>query len=143
MRKQKFRGNLFVANLPQGYTDEELAKAFDPYGIVISAFLARDPKTGAPKTHGLVNIAPDRAAKEAAAALNGSQVGGRHIEVRLADPNMSIGIPSEPNGGRDHASREPTYRRVAPPAATVTRTRPTFQVEHRPLRPRTVGPSVR
>lgn len=138
MRKQKFRGNLFVANLPQGYTDEELAKAFDPFGIVISAFLARDPKTGVPKTHGLVNIAPDRAAKEAAAALNGSQVGGRHIEVRLADPNMSIGIPGDPNAGRETHRRAPSA-----PAATVSRPRPTFQVEHRPLRPRTAGSSVR
>ena len=138
MRKQKFRGNLFVANLPQGYTDEELAKAFDPFGIVISAFLARDPKTGVPKTHGLVNIAPDRAAKEAAAALNGSQVGGRHIEVRLADPNMSIGIPGDPNAGRE------THRRAPPaPAATASRPRPTIHVQQRPHRPRNPGSSVR
>ena len=111
---------------------------FDPFGIVISAFLARDPKTGVPKTHGLVNIAPDRAAKEAAAALNGSQVGGRHIEVRPADPNMSIGIPGDPNAGR-----EPHRRAPPPPAATVSRPRPTFQVEHRPLRPRAAGSSAR
>ena len=52
----------------------------------------------------MVNIAPDRAAKEAAAALNGSQVGGHHIEVRLADPNMSIGIPGDPNAGRENSS---------------------------------------
>ena len=49
MREQKFRGNVFVANLPKGYTDEDLAKAFDPFGIVVGAFLARDSVTGAPK----------------------------------------------------------------------------------------------
>ncbi len=34
----KFRGNVFVANLPNGYTDEQLAQLFDPYGIVLGAF---------------------------------------------------------------------------------------------------------
>jgi hypothetical protein len=58
MRKQSFRGNVFVANLPQGFTDEDLAQSFDAFGLVIGAVLARDAKTGAPKNHGLVDIAP-------------------------------------------------------------------------------------
>src|SRR5260221_12977046 len=86
MREQKFRGNVFVANLPKGYTDEELAKAFDPFGIVVGAFLARDAATGAPKRHGLVNIAPERAAGEAVAALNGMEIGGGLSTVRAARP---------------------------------------------------------
>src|SRR5260221_11864775 len=82
MREQKFRGNVFVANLPKGYTDKELAKLVDAFGIVVGAFLARDPGTGASKRHGLVNIAPERAASEAVAALNGMNVGRRRIEGR-------------------------------------------------------------
>ena len=35
MRQNKFRGNIFVANLPNGFTDEELAQLFDPYGICL------------------------------------------------------------------------------------------------------------
>ena len=31
MRQDKFRGNVFVANLPQGFTDERLAARFGPY----------------------------------------------------------------------------------------------------------------
>src|SRR5260370_21211518 len=79
MREQKFRGNVFVANLPKGYTDEDLAKAFDPFGIVVGAYLARDLATGAPKRHGLVNIAPERAAGQAVAALNGMEVRGPRL----------------------------------------------------------------
>jgi RNA recognition motif-containing protein len=94
MRQEKFRGNVFVANLPNGYTDAKLAELFDAYGIVIGAFLARDPDTGASKGHGLVGIAPERAAAAAVADLNGKNIGGRRIEVRVADPDMALTIPS-------------------------------------------------
>jgi len=33
MRPDKIRGNVFVANLPRGFTDARLAEVFDPYGI--------------------------------------------------------------------------------------------------------------
>ncbi len=92
----KFRGNVFVANLPHGYSDEDLAQAFDAFGLVLGAHLARDPITGETKGYGLVNIAPDRVAVEAAAALNGKQIGGRRIEARRADPEMAINLPRPP-----------------------------------------------
>jgi RNA recognition motif-containing protein len=96
MRPQKFKGNVFVANLPKGYTDEDLAQAFDPYGIVIAAFLARDPLTGAAKGHGLVSLAPDRAAAAAVEAINGTKIGGQKVEARIADPTMALTIPAPP-----------------------------------------------
>jgi RNA recognition motif-containing protein len=143
MREQKFRGNVFVANLPKGFTDEDLAKAFDPYGIVVGAFLARDAATGAPKRHGLVNIAPERAAGEAVAALNGMEIGGRRIEARLADPDMALTIPSRlqprsdaPHGGtapRTSASRPMAH--AASYGAPVRTPRP-FVVERFTLPPR-------
>ena|SRR5438445_3032201 len=133
MREQKFRGNVFVANLPKGYTDEELAKLFDPFGIVVGAFLARDSATGATKRHGLVNVAPERVAGEAVAALNGVEVGGRRIEVRLADPEMALTIPS-----RLAQSRSPSPPRrpsTVSPTAPVKAPRP-FVVERVTLPPR-------
>jgi RNA recognition motif-containing protein len=103
MRPQKFKGNVFVANLPKGYTDEDLAQAFDPYGIVIAAFLARDPLTGAAKGHGLVSLAPDRAAAAAVEAINGTKIGGQKVEARIADPTMALTIPAPPR--REYANR--------------------------------------
>src|SRR5260370_34052283 len=76
MREQTVRGNVVVANLRKGYTGEESAKRFDACGIVVGGFLAGDPATGASKRHGLVNIAPERAASEAVAALNGMDIRG-------------------------------------------------------------------
>ena len=125
------RGNVFVANLPPGYTDEQLAAAFDDFGLVLNAYLARDVATGATKNYGLVNIAPDQAAAAAIAALNGSEVGGRKIEVRQADSQMALNLPSK---------QRP--RRPAPPppdsdaAAPSTAPRRAFVVERVPARRR-------
>ena len=47
MRTRNHKGNIFVGNLPTGFSDERLAEAFDPYGMVLSAAIARDPVTGA------------------------------------------------------------------------------------------------
>jgi RNA recognition motif-containing protein len=89
----KFRGNVFVANWPKGFKDEQLAEAFDRFGIVLGAFLARDPVTGATKGYGLVDLAPQRVAAEAVKAMNGTEIGGRKVDVRLADPDMSLTMP--------------------------------------------------
>jgi hypothetical protein len=94
MRPTKFRGNIFVANLPHGYTDEQLAQAFDSYGLVLGAYIARDPLTGTTKGYGLVNLAPEKVAAKAAAELNGKVIDGRTVEARLADPEMAITLPS-------------------------------------------------
>ena len=126
MRKQSFHGNVFVANLPQGFTDGDLAQIFDAFGLVIGALLARDSKTGTAKTHGLVDIAPQKAADAAIAAMNGTVIGGSRIEVRRADPAMSITVPGPA------PSRARVERREPRP---TERTRAVV-VEHRSLRPR-------
>jgi RNA recognition motif-containing protein len=125
MRKQSFRGNVFVANLPQAFTDEDLAQIFDAFGLVIGALLARDAKTGATKNHGLVDIAPQKAADAAIAAMHGAKIGGSQIEVRRADPAMSITVPGP--APRAHVER----REPRPPARSRA-----VVVEHRSLRPR-------
>jgi len=127
MRAEKFRGNVFVANLPKGFTDAQLAEAFDEFGIVISALLARDAATGAPKNHGLVSIAPERAAAAAVAALNGKEIGGKRIEVRPADPDMALTIPSRRQPRGEHHSHAHSHAPAAP-------AQPTFTVERRDLR---------
>ncbi len=127
MRADRFSGNIFVANLPKDFTDEQLAETLDPYGIVIGALIARDPVTGQSKGCGLVNIAQTGAIERAIKGLNGTTVGGRRVEVREADPEMAISV----RGGRSSAPRRP----AAPIAAQVitSRPRPPVQVEYRSL----------
>ncbi len=109
MRPDKIRGNVFVANLPRGLKDEELAEAFDPFGIVLNAHMARDPATGETLGHGLVQLAPDKAVEAAVARLNETGIGGRRIEARRANPDMGISPPPRP---REAPSRPPRTEAV-------------------------------
>jgi RNA recognition motif-containing protein len=109
MRQNKFRGNVFVKNLPSDLTEAELASLFDPHGLVLGVFIARDPATGASKRFALVDIAPAREADKTVAALNGMEIGDRKIDVRLADPEMAINVPSSPCSSQRH------YRGVREP----------------------------
>ncbi len=98
MRPDVVRGNVFVANLPLGFTDEQLAELFDPYGMVLRAYLARDPTTGAPTGHGLVELAPERVVDAAIEAVSAERPGGRRVDVRRADASMGITVkrPNRP-----------------------------------------------
>ena len=138
MRANHSRGNIFVANLPPEFTDEELAEAFDSFGIVLSASIARDPATGKRLRYGFVDIATERAAKLAVAALGGTQVHGFTLDVRISErPAKKPARPSPP--------RRSAFRLVARAAAEgegsardfvpylQPRKPPTFQVERRSL----------
>ena len=76
------KGNVFVGNLPPDFSDERLAEAFDPFGIVLSAAVARDPSTGARLRYGFVDIATERAMTQAIAALDGSEIDGCKLNVK-------------------------------------------------------------
>jgi len=79
------KGNVFVGNLPPDFPDERLAETFDPFGIVLSALVARDPSTGARLRYGFVDIATDKAATKAITALDGSEVDGCKLNVKPRD----------------------------------------------------------
>src|SRR5258708_30676403 len=79
------KGNVFVGNLPPDFSDERLAEAFDPYGIVLSAAVARDPSTGARLRYGFVDIATERAATKAIAELHGTEIDGCNLNVNASE----------------------------------------------------------
>jgi len=148
MRSQHFRGNVFVANLPPEFSDDELAEAFDAFGIVLSASVARDPETGKRLRYGFVDIATERAAKRAVESMNGVAVDGYNLDVRISErPTAPKKLP------RPTAKAPSAPRRMLPRAAVdlegeepagsfgprpQPRKQPTFQVERRSL-PRRSG----
>jgi RNA recognition motif-containing protein len=96
------KGNVFVGNLPPGLSDERLAETFDPFGIVLSAIVARDPATGARLRYGFVDIATERAAIKAIEALDGSEIDGCKLNVKPRDK-----APKKPAGGVAGTRRPP------------------------------------
>jgi len=140
MRANHSRGNIFVANLPPEFTDDELAETFDAFGIVLSASIARDPVTGKRLRYGFVDIATERAANLAVGALTGTQVHGYTLDVRISERPAKAAKPTRTNPprrpsfrlvargiaeGEDHADG---YARYLPPRKPST-----FQVERRSL----------
>jgi RNA recognition motif-containing protein len=139
MRARKHKGNVFVGNLPTDCSEERLAEAFDPYGMVLSAAIARDPVTGAKLRYGFVDIATEKAAKAAIAGLNGTQLEGSKLSVQLSEKP----VKKPPGSGpvrRPRMTAAPAHmppRDGASPEVfpAMPRPQPTFQVERRPLRP--------
>jgi RNA recognition motif-containing protein len=141
MRLQYFRGNVFVANLPPEFTDDQLAEAFDPFGMVLSAFVARDPATGKRLRYGFVDIATERAAKLAVAAMNGTAIDGHNLDVRISErpnsakksakPRLAARRPPQPSAPRNNTEDQDSEGPFAP--SVTPRRQPTFQVERRSL----------
>ena len=98
------KGNVFVGNLPPDFPDERLAETFDPFGIVLSATVARDPATGARLRYGFVDIATERAASKAIDALHGTEIDGCKLNVKASEKKTksangkSAGAKAGPRG---------------------------------------------
>jgi RNA recognition motif-containing protein len=130
MRPIRITGNIFVTNLPAGFTDARLAEMFDTYGLVLLAYIARDSATGSLRNHGLVDLAPADAAKRAIAELDGHKIDGSAIAVRAADPDLYLSPPSTGHARPRRSEPPPPLE----PRATVERApRRTFSVERRTI----------
>jgi RNA recognition motif-containing protein len=140
MRSRNFRGNVFVGNLPPEFTDDELAETFDSFGIVLSASIARDQENGKRLRYGFVDIATERAANNAVAKMNGTQVHGFTLDVRISERKAAAKKPprASPPRRRQPLRLVPSARAAADYASDdfyrpQPRKTPTFQVERRSL----------
>ncbi len=78
--------NIFVGNLDFGTTEEAIRALFENYGAVERVNLIRDRDTGQPRGFGFVEMTDAAEADRAIAALNGTNLGGRAINVNEARP---------------------------------------------------------
>ena len=100
--------NLFVGNLPQSTTEDELRTLFSSHGNVEKVSLVTDRDTGRLRGFAFVEMSDAGEADKAIAALDGSQLGGRALKVNEARPKLERG-PGGP-GGRSRASGRDDYR---------------------------------
>ncbi|KAF5773256.1 putative RNA recognition motif domain, nucleotide-binding alpha-beta plait domain superfamily [Helianthus annuus] len=83
---------LYVCNLPRSCDIPELHNKFKTYGTVQSVEVPRNAETGISRGCGYVTMSSLEEAKAAIAALDGSDVGGREMRVRLSvDMNSKRG----------------------------------------------------
>jgi cold-inducible RNA-binding protein len=98
--------NIFVGNLSFNTGEDELRQAFEAYGQVDRVSIMTDRDTGRSRGFGFVEMASNEDGEKAIAALNGSQVGGRTINVNEARPKTErSGGGGGGGGGRDRGDR--------------------------------------
>ena len=81
--------NIYVGNLSQEVSEEELQEAFGAYGKISSANVIKDKFNGRSRGFGFVNMDNDEEAQKAISELNGKQLGGQAIKVNEARPRSN------------------------------------------------------
>jgi cold-inducible RNA-binding protein len=94
--------NIFVGNLSFNTTEDELRKVFEAYGQVDRVSILTDRETGRSRGFAFVEMTNTEEGEKAIAGLNGTQLGGRTINVNEARPKAER---ASSGGGRDRARR--------------------------------------
>jgi RNA recognition motif-containing protein len=97
--------NIFVGNLDFNTAEEELRQMFEAYGQVDRVSIMTDRETGRSRGFGFVEMTNSEDGEKAIAALNGSQLGGRTLNVNEARPKVERGSGGGGGGGRDRGGR--------------------------------------
>jgi len=99
--------NIFVGNLDFAATEASVRALFEAHGTVTRVSLVTDRDTGRPRGFGFVEMSDSAEADRAIAALNGSDLGGRALNVNEARPKGEGGG----GGGRGGSGGGPRQRR--------------------------------
>jgi len=93
--------NIFVGNLDFGATEESIRSLFQQYGAIERINVVTDRDTGRPRGFAFVEMTDAAEADRAIEALNGTDLGGRSLNVNEARPKT--------NGGGSRERRAPRW----------------------------------
>ena len=99
--------NIFVGNLSFGATESSIRSLFEPYGSVDRVNLITDRDTGRSRGFAFVEMTDPAQADQAIAALNGTDMDGRTLNINEARPKTDGG----PFRGARGAGNGPRQRR--------------------------------
>ena len=97
--------NIFVGNLNFNTGEDELRQMFEQYGQVDRVSIMTDRDTGRSRGFGFVEMTNAEDGEKAIAALNGSQLGGRTLNVNEARPKAERAGGGGGGRGRDRGDR--------------------------------------
>ena len=109
--------NIFVGNLSFSATEAVVRSLFEPYGSVDRVSIVTDRDTGRSRGFAFVEMSDSAQADQAIAALNGSELDGRSLNINEARPkgegggNRGGGFSRGPHagGGGSRQRREPRW----------------------------------
>ena len=91
---------IYVGNLAFGTSEDDLQKAFAPFGEVGSVAIVKDKYSGESRGFGFVEMPDNSAASAAIEGLNGTDLGGRSLTVNESRPRTDDRAGGSYNRGR-------------------------------------------
>ena len=98
--KHHMSNKLFVGNLSFNVTENDLNDAFAAFGTVTETNLMMDRTTGRPRGFGFVTMSSPAEAEKAIEAMNGKEMDGRALTVKIARPREDRPAGGSGGGGR-------------------------------------------
>lgn len=90
---------IYVGNCSYDVTEQQLRDVFSAYGNVDSVSVVTDRDTGRPRGFAFVEMADAAAAQAAIKGVNGTELGGRTLNVNEARPRGEGGRGGRGGGG--------------------------------------------
>jgi RNA recognition motif-containing protein len=108
--------NLFIANLDWDITSEDLSATFSSFGKVTYAHVVYDNKTKKSKGFGYIEMDETDHAINAINALNGMEINGRKLDVKIASPKTNRPLkekktPLKQNDFKKKEFNKPTFNK--------------------------------
>ncbi|PLX93294.1 MAG: RNA-binding protein, partial [Desulfuromonas sp.] len=93
------RQDLYVKNIPEGYSDDQLRRLFAVAGKVVALHRIMDPNNGLDTGCAYVTMASEKEAKEAIECLDEAHFDSTILKVKLAKPRAPRTSPPAGRGG--------------------------------------------
>jgi len=100
IRRRIMNKNLYVGNLSQKVTEDDLRNNFSEAGAVASVSVIKDKFSGVSRGFGFVEMETEEGAQEAIKKFNGGDLDGKTITVNEARPKTESSGPRRDGGGR-------------------------------------------
>ena len=92
--------NIYIGNLAQDVTDEDLREAFQEFGEVSSAKVIMDRYSGTSRGFGFVEMPVNSEADSAIKGLNSTELKGKRLKISEARPKSDRRRGGRGGGGR-------------------------------------------
>ena len=102
--------NIYVGNLSDDVSEENLRQAFESFGQVTSARVIKDKYTGQSRGFGFVEMLEQAQAQAAIKSLNGKELLGKQMSVNEARPRTN----RRSSGGQSGYQGRTGYGRRSP-----------------------------
>jgi RNA recognition motif-containing protein len=88
---------LYIGNMSQETTEEELRAMFSEAGTVGSVDVVMNPRTGKPRGFAFVTMSSEAEAEKAVSMFNAKDVKSHTLKVNVALPRVDRPVPADKN----------------------------------------------